>query len=245
MDTREHVLSAVRSALASEPRIGTHAAAISVSLDLEGILTLEGEVSSIAAKKRALRRAAAVAGVSGVVDRLRLKAEVAMGDREIRDHVTRALVQEPAFQELDFHWLRAGERGVVRQVPTGKRGSIEVEVSDGVVVLNGRVPGLDYKRLAGVLAWWIPGVRDVVNGVAVEPPEEDRPGLIEDAVKLALEKDRLVNASEIRVGVRETTVRLTGLLATEAERDMAENDAWSVFGVDDVINDIDVRRPPG
>jgi osmotically-inducible protein OsmY len=35
-------------------------------------------------------------------------------------------------------------------------------------------------------------------------------------------------------------VRLTGLVPSEAERDMAERDAWYVFGVDDVINEIAV-----
>ena len=41
-------------------------------------------------------------------------------------------------------------------------------------ILNGRMPGLASKRLAGVLAWWVPGARDVVNGIAVEPPRKKR-----------------------------------------------------------------------
>jgi osmotically-inducible protein OsmY len=134
---------------------------------------------------------------------------------------------------------------VLREAAAGRRGFLELEVAEGVVLLNGSVPGLDYKRLAGVLSWWLPGVRDVVNGIAVDPPEDDNPELIEDAVRLALEKDRLVNESQIRIGVRNATVRLTGLVATAAERDMAESDAWAVFGVDDVINEIEVHKPSG
>lgn len=88
----------------------------------------------------------------------------------------------------------------------------------------------------------MPGSRDVVNGLAVEPPEEDAPIRIEEAVRIALEKDRFVDASQIRVGVRRTTVRLTGLVQTENERAMAENDAWYIFGVDKVINEVEVRR---
>ena len=38
------------------------------------------------------------------------------------------------------------------------------------MTLNGRVPGLPSRRLAGVLAWWVPGVRDVVNGIELDPP---------------------------------------------------------------------------
>jgi hypothetical protein len=40
-----------------------------------------------------------------------------------------------------------------------------------------------------LLAWWVPGSRDVVNGIAVEPPEEDAPIRIEEAVRIALDKD--------------------------------------------------------
>jgi len=40
-------------------------------------------------------------------------------------------------------------------------------------------------------------VRDVVNGVEVVPPEEDDDGEITDAVRIALEKDPLVDAGEV------------------------------------------------
>jgi osmotically-inducible protein OsmY len=86
----------------------------------------------------------------------------------------------------------------------------------------------------------VPGVRDVINGIAVEPPEEDAPIFIEEAVRLVLEKDPLVDASQIRVGVRGRTVRLTGLVRSDDVRRAAEADAWYIFGVDDVINEIAV-----
>ena len=40
-------------------------------------------------------------------------------------------------------------------------------------------------------------------------------------------------------GVRGRTVRLTGWVPSAAARDAAEWDAWYVFGVDDVINEIE------
>jgi len=85
----------------------------------------------------------------------------------------------------------------------------------------------------------VPGSRDVVNGIAVDPPEEDSPDLIEEAVRVALDKDPFVDAEQVRAGVRNRTVRLTGVLPRDA-RDAAEWDAWYVFGVDDVINEIKV-----
>ena len=84
-------------------------------------------------------------------------------------------------------------------------------------------------------------MRDVVNGIEVDPPGEDRPDLIEEAVRVVLEKDPLVNASQIRVGARKTAVRLTGAVRTVAERDAAERDARCIFGVDNVLSEIEVK----
>ena len=107
--------------------------------------------------------------------------------------------------------------------------------------MDGDVQGLTQKRLAGVLAWWVPGSRDVVNGLAVTPPEVDEVGEIADAVRIALEKNPFVDHSQIRISVRGKKVTLDGLVPTAFEREMAEFDAWYVFGVDEVENRIDVR----
>jgi osmotically-inducible protein OsmY len=58
---------------------------------------------------------------------------------------------------------------------------------------------------------------------------------------VALEKDPLVNAGLIRVGARKTWVRLTGAVPTEAEHGTAERDAWCVFGVASMLNEIEVK----
>jgi len=233
------VLDRVRAALASEPRLDLHTYPITLRY-VDGTLTLEGEVADVAAKKLALERAAALPEVAGILDRLRVRPAQPMGDGEIRDLVRDALLQEPAFAEFAIR-RRLGERIESLREPPEARGALELEVDDGIVTLNGRLPGLDAKRLAGVLAWWVPGNRDVINGIAVEPPEEDSDEAILEAVRLVLEKDPFVDASQIRVGVKHALVRLTGLVPSEAEREMAEFDAWYVFGVDKVDNRIEVR----
>ena len=241
MRDKAQVLDAVRAALASEPAVDWHNHPIAVDFD-DGTLTLEGEVASVAAKKLSLERAVALPEVTGVIDRLRVSPAQRMGDGEIRDLLRDAFLQEPAFSELSIHERVKGKVLVVRDSPIDTRGSVELEVQDGVVTLNGDVPGLDDKRLAGVLAWWIPGSRDVINGLAVEPPEEDSFDMIAEAVRLALEKDPFIDASQIRVGVRRTVVTLAGALPSESQRHMAECDAWYVFGVDKVVNRIEVIR---
>jgi osmotically-inducible protein OsmY len=242
MIDKTKTLNKVRAALRSEPRLGADFTPDRLDIDTGGTLTIEGEVRSVAAKKLALERVAALPEVSGILDRLRVAPASRMADAETRAHLRAAYQQESSFTALEIAERRGKDVETVRGVPDGLRGRIVIEVGDGVVTLNGEVPGLTSKRLAGLLAWWVPGSRDVVNGLAVEPPEDDAPIRIEEAVKIALEKDRFVDASQIRVGVRHTTVRLTGLVSTSSERNMAEHDAWYVFGVDKVINEIEVQR---
>ncbi|MCS6927122.1 MAG: BON domain-containing protein [Candidatus Binatia bacterium] len=235
MSRAEAVVKAVRAALVHEPRINLHRYPVRVAFS-NGDLVLEGEVEHIVAKKLALELAAAVPGVDGIVDRLRVRPAQPMGDGAIRDHVRDALIQEGVFAHCR---IRVRDKGVVetcQEPATAAVGEIEVAVEDGVVTLNGQVPSLTHKRLAGVLAWWVPGSRDVINGLAVVPPEEDNDDEITDAVRLVLEKDPFVDAAQVHVRTTNAVVTLEGSVPSETAKEMAEYDAWYVFGVDRVVN---------
>ena len=244
------VMDELRARFRSDRHLGPHVRFVELKLDPGGTLTLEGEVPSVAAKKRALEIAAAHVAVAAVVDRVRVTPAAAMGDAAIRAHLRSVFTQSQ-----DFAGYAVREQTSFAQTdqavppfttvagdPEIARSRLDIEVRDGVVILNGPVPSLTAKRLAGVLAWWVPGVRDVVNGLEVTPPEEDAPIRIEEAVRVVLDRNPLLDAGQIRVGVRLRTVRLTGYLRSEPLRQMAERDAWCVFGVDDVINEIEVQR---
>jgi osmotically-inducible protein OsmY len=235
------LLAKVRSTLRGEPSLGALFHPSELEIGSDGVLVLGGEVESVKAKKRALERVAALPGIGGIADRLHVKPATHMSDKEIRAHTRDMLMEEASFKDLELGELEDGQRKLVQGAPAAPRGSIDFEVKDGVITLNGRVPTLITKRLAGVMAWWVPGARDVINGIAVEPPEDDGPYVITEAVRVALEKDPFVDATQVRVGVRNTVVRLDGLVPTAAEREAAERDAWCVFGVDNVINEIEVR----
>ncbi len=240
MSEREHILERVRAAIKSVPAIGSHGHSIKLGY-ADGALTIEGEVADIAKKKLCLEAAASVPGVEGIVDRLHVRPATHMGDREIRDHVREALLGEPAFADMAIGEIDREQRRTVRQ-PPGVSAEITSEVHEGVVTLTGSVPGLVEKRLAGALVWWVPGVRDVVNGLAVDPPEAESEAGLTDAVRVVLEKDPFVNDAQIRVRSHMTSVMLSGLVPSESECHMAELDAWSIFGVDKVINRIQVHR---
>jgi osmotically-inducible protein OsmY len=234
------ILTQARNALRAEPRINPHRTPVDISFE-NGVLTVEGELDDIAAKKLALERLAAVPGVVGIIDRLHVRPAQHMGDGAIRNHVRDALLQEPALANIALREVIKGKNSTVRQPRENTAGDITVRVDDGVVTLDGDVPGLAQKRLAGVLAWWVPGSRDVINGLGVTPLEQDSDDEITEAVRVALEKDPFVDASRIRVHTSKCVVELDGLVPGDKEREMAEYDAWYVFGVDRVVNRIHVR----
>ena len=240
MSDKGHVIKAVRAAFEREPRINLHRYPVHIDFG-DGVLTLEGEVEDIAAKKLGLELAIAVPGVSGIVDRLHVVPATRMGDGAILDAVRDALLQEPALKNCTIRVKHKGKMETVRESPVDPQGVIEVSVTDGVVLLDNHVTNLVQKRLAGVLAWWVPGSRDVINGMEVVPPEEDSDDQVTKAVRLALKKDPFVNVDRIRVSTRSSVVTLEGEMPTDTQKEMAEFDAWYVFGVDNVINKLEVR----
>lgn len=233
------VLDAVALRLRSDPRLGLEGVPFRLALE-EETLEIDGEVPSVEVKKRAIRAAESVAGVRWVVDRLRVAPAERMADGAIRDHIVHALIEEPAFLECGIRVSVKDAIECVRE-PSGPRcGDLCLTVEDGVVALEGHVPTRAHQRLAGVLAWWVPGTRDVVERVDLLSPEEDNDGEIADAIRTALEKDPFLDASQIRVSAANGTATLTGLVSSNTQREMAEQDAWYVSGVQDVNDAIEV-----
>jgi osmotically-inducible protein OsmY len=227
--------------LTSDGRLGFERLPFRVSWG-EGGLALDGEVSSIAVKRRTIERAASHPSVGSVVDRLRVTPATWMSDSTIREYVVDSLIEEAALPAETV--IRKRVRGGFETVQASNRarGEVTVSVEDGVVTLAGELPTRAHKRLAGVLAWWVPGTRDVVDalGVAMGAPDDDAE--ITAAVHTALEKDPSLDAEQIRVVTEQGVVTLSGLVWSRHEREIAENDAWFVFGVADVVNALQVAE---
>jgi osmotically-inducible protein OsmY len=232
------VLRELAHALRSDQRLGFAHLPCRLAFEADTV-ELDGEVPSIAVKRRAAEVAAAHPAVRWVIDRLRVTPSSKMSDAMIADHVADALIEEPALTECV---IRKRVKGLIEPVqnPSCARGDVCVTVDNGVVTLDGELPTRAHERLAGVLAWWVPGTRDVVDGLGVLSPEQDNDREITDAVRAALEKDPFVDASQLRVSTKANVVTLAGLVWSGAERRMAENDAWFVFGVAGVVNDLQV-----
>jgi len=164
-----------------------------------------------------------------------------MGDVVILDAVRDALLHEPGLENCTTQVKRNGAWEIVREATVTPHGVIQVSVTEGVVLLGNHVTSLIQKRLAGVLVWWIPGIRDVINGMEVVPGQEDSDQEIAKAVRLVLEKDPFVNVERIRVTVKKAVVTLEGDVPSAPQSELAELDSWYVFGVDKVDNRLGIR----
>ncbi len=246
MNPREAITRQIHGLLERERRINLHRFPIQIS-NAEGVAVLEGEVSDIAAKKLALELAGSVPGVRGVVDRLRVApgarpGEGRRGDGEVRDSLARRFLDQPEFRNCTLR-IHTNERDTLLREANGDGiGDIEISVRDGVIVLEGHVISQPHRLFAGVLAWWTPGRRDVVNSLEVQPTYEERDDEVDEALRLVLEADPEIDASQVRPSCAKWVVTLEGNVPTEEQKRRAEMDAWYISGVDRVINELQVTR---
>jgi hypothetical protein len=201
-------------------------------------------VQRLADKRIALASAAQAVGAERVVDGLRVAVVESHGDDVLRDALIAAIQQQ---RELHNCTVREGdgrEPGLVQEAHDDwPSGEIELRVNDGEVTLSGKVISLSHKRLLESIAWRTPGCSNVIDQLQVVPAEDDNDDELTDAVRLVLETDPAVRADQVGVRSQGGVVTLGGALPADAEREQAEQDAWTVWGVREVRNHIEVRRP--
>jgi osmotically-inducible protein OsmY len=201
-ELQEHV----QNALGWEPSID--AADIGVSVET-GVVTLRGDVKTYSEKAAAERVALAVYGVKAVANDVNVR--LGDGQQKTDTEVAQAVVSA-------LHWNT--------MVPKEK---VTVSVSDGWVMLKGRV-NWEYQRAAAAnTVRDLTGVRGVTNAISVEPHVSaiDVKGKIEAALKRSAE----VDARRINVAVADGNVVLTGNVHSWYERDEARQAAWAAPGV--------------
>lgn len=162
-----------------------------------------------------------------------------IGDELIAELVRRALVAEPAFA-LCWVRLQLKDKRELGRDPLTVNGEVAIRVAGGTVLLDGKVSCLWQKRLAGALAWWVPGCRRVINNLRLFSPEDDSDAAITEAVRLLLKRDPFVNSDRVQVTTNNAIVMLDGVVPTSLAREIAERDAGYVYGVEEVVNHIAV-----
>jgi len=220
MQTDVEIEKATAAALVRDPRVRAHSEGGTIKLRSQGgTILLEGLVESLAEKQIAERLIREVPGVHEVHNFLQVRPMPPRTDAEILLHVRHGLEEDPYLNEK----------------------KLAVRVENGVVTLSGSEDALAKKRLAGLITWWCAGVTDVRNEIMVDPDEADSDDEITDMVRVAFDKDKLVDALRFQIFTRDGVVYLTGVARNATERQAAEDDAWAVWGVKDVINQISIE----
>lgn len=175
-----------------------------------------------------------MAGIHQIVDCLHLSPGERREGKALLNATLAALMQETAFAE--YQWLASAQAG-----PLNAHARLCVSVQGPVVSLHGRVGSLSHRRLAEVIAWWVPGCCDVKNHLEVDPQEEESDDEICDAVRRVFDKELSLNAGDIGVVTRNREVTLHGVVRSEEQKRIAAYDCWYICDVNGVHNKLEVR----
>ena len=180
-------------------------------------VTLSGEVASLSEKDAAVRAALQIHCVAALVDDIEVRSGVGLvNDADIARAVDEAL-------GLHVQLIDA---------------SITAVVHEQVVTLSGTVDWHFQREAARRAIETLPGVRDVIDGIAVRTvtTRDDT----EAEILTALERGARDDAGRIEVSVVGHRATLRGPVHSWAERNRVEQAAWAARGVTDVVNNLNV-----
>jgi len=187
----------------------------------DGIVKLDGTVPSALARTAAVEDTAAVAGVTDVVDAMRIfipASTVLPTDADLKVTITNMLAANP---DID---------------PS----RISVIVQGGRVSLEGSVDVHWKKRFVEELVAMHRGVTDVESSLTVVPTKNAADQATADDIIGALGRHAMIDADRMTVQVEDGCVTLTGSVPVAAARNVARSIASCTFGVVDVNDRLDV-----
>ncbi len=186
-----------------------------------GVVTLTGWVDSYTKRWAAEEAAHRVRGVKAVANdiEVRLPSSAERTDTDLAKAVLNALKWDAA-------------------VPTD---ALEVTISRGWVTLKGEVEYGFQKIDAGRAVRRLSGVKGVTNLIVVKPHLS--PTDLKQQIEKALVRNAETDAQHITVEVQGSKVILRGTVRSYAEKQAAEDTAWSAPGVSEVENRIVVSLP--
>ena len=174
----------------------------------QGAVELTGSVDNLLARDRATRIAEVVKGVRAVSNRIAVVPATERSDDALRQDLETALSADPVTASY----------------------TIGVTVEKGVATLTGNVESWGARELTAYVAKGVKGVVELRNRVDVTHAGTRSDHELENEIAQRLRWDVLVDASLIDVEVEDGKVRLSGVVASAAERTRAFQDAW-VAGV--------------
>jgi osmotically-inducible protein OsmY len=227
-------MASVRDALFGDPEVRAYAPGLSVRAG--DPWRIEGEVGSLAAKRKAARLVRRALVSSSVEDGVTLARSILRSDEELARVLVEALGAEQALAS-------------VRVLPTGvPQGRIDqpwigVMIRDGLVYLGGRVDHLAQKAVAEGIAWETEACSDVRNHIWHESPGVRMDGEIAAGIRTLVGEHPDLEGEDIRIEVRGGEVTLGGRVREPAQRETAKGLCWSVPAVAQVHDRLELLSP--
>ena len=213
---------------------------ISVKSVNKGVVLLDGTAKTLSAHLRAVETAARVPGIERVASEI--KSPDALADAEIwRDPTAKRSGKDYGIWEAASDiWITSATKMLLLTDSRTPALDINVETQAGVVTLFGVVQSQEAKTAAAENARKVSGVKRVVNDLQVTTKAKEAAVKVRDEdiasdVKKAFDKS---DFRDIRVGVKNGVVRLTGTAPTGARRLEAAVLARSIQGVRAVKDDM-------
>jgi len=213
MKTDQQLQQAVIDELTWDPSV--HASEIGVIVK-DGVVTLDGEVSSFAEKWSAERAAQRVTGVQALAVGLDVKLS-ALGKRSDSDIARSA--------QTALHWCSS--------CPSE---AIQLMVEDGWITLTGTVEWHYQKQAATDALRDLIGVTGVSDQISISPKVLST--VVKADIEAALKRRSTSEAQEIHVEVQGADVTLSGTVHSWAERELARHSAWGTKGVRQVVDNM-------
>ncbi len=196
----------------------------------DGVVTLSGSVDVYSAKEDADKKAHHRKNVKAVQNMIEVDGP-AVDDVQLRDK----LAEKLAYDRVGYG--------------TTAFNALTIGVQNGVVTLGGVAYGPTDKDSALSLVENYPGVKDVIDDIEVAPvsPMDDRIRLAEARAIYGapqLNKYAMDPAQPIRITVVNGNVTLSGIVDSQADKNVANIKANGVAGVFKVINNLQVAGTP-
>jgi osmotically-inducible protein OsmY len=185
----------------------------------DGTVTLNGYTTSFDKKLAAVHAVKRVAGVVAIADDIQLRI--------------------PDVNHRTDGEIAAATAHQITWSTTIPKGTVEITVRNGWVILEGEVEWWYQKNAAELVVQHLSGVYGVSNSISIKSIDKIPPVGMD--IEAAIARNAMLDASKIRVEIVGSKVILHGTVQRMTQREEAERIAWATEGVFSVEDHLAVQ----